>query len=389
MKSRVFIGSSAEGRPLADSLQLLLEPDIECMIWNQGVFDLSTGALESITSKAQSFDFAVLIYSPDDSLRLRGEKFWSARDNVILETGLFIGSIGRERTMMLFPESLDDFRVPTDLLGITVAGYDPQRFKNERLAALGRAATLLREQIERLGPRPRRPWDLTGLSLEDIEYFYEVTGLSYAYLARREATDRIAQDICDARESISMYARVYISELIKDTRVFSAAIESAVRSSDGGKSSGELVISHASTDPEDTQLVEKVWEQEDPQHREWTSADEYRHHLRRSDVSFEKIHRELGDKLRDVPIAERKRVRMKRRYITGCVLPYSLVIIDDRVVYVSYYSLSSGSRFGSFAPTMRLTCDGCSKESWARAFLREKVDIDINYCTPEKLFPLI
>jgi len=69
------------------------------------------------------FDFGIFVFSPDDIVKMRGQEFQSARDNVLFELGLFIGRLGKERGIILLPRGQEDFHLPTDLLGITPGTY--------------------------------------------------------------------------------------------------------------------------------------------------------------------------------------------------------------------------------------------------------------------------
>jgi predicted nucleotide-binding protein len=48
-----------------------------------------------------SFDFAILVLTPDDLTQSRGKQQPSPRDNVVFELGLFIGALGRDRVFMV------------------------------------------------------------------------------------------------------------------------------------------------------------------------------------------------------------------------------------------------------------------------------------------------
>jgi len=143
----MFIGSSTEGLPVAEQIQLGLEHSVECTIWSQGVFGLSTGSLESLVTASRHYDFATLVLTPDDLVHKRGKTGSSPRDNVIFELGLFMGALGRERTFIVYcrNESLD---LPSDLAGITPATY-AKRSDGNLQAALGPVCTLLKHAIQK------------------------------------------------------------------------------------------------------------------------------------------------------------------------------------------------------------------------------------------------
>jgi predicted nucleotide-binding protein len=125
--------------PVAKIIQMELAHSAIPVIWNQGVFGLSRGTLETLVEKARSFDYAVLVLTPDDMLIKRAEEVPTARDNVLFELGLFIGALGRERTFVVAEKSV---RLPSDLAGISIISFQGGDRAN-RIANLGPVVTPL------------------------------------------------------------------------------------------------------------------------------------------------------------------------------------------------------------------------------------------------------
>jgi predicted nucleotide-binding protein len=88
-----FVGSSSESLDVAYAAQRNLEDVAEVVVWTQGIFEL----------------------------------------------GLFIGRLGRESTLILMPKSSADFHLPTDLLGVSTATFQPPSRPERLQAALGPA----------------------------------------------------------------------------------------------------------------------------------------------------------------------------------------------------------------------------------------------------------
>lgn len=143
--ARLFVGSSVEGLEAARAIRSNLAYDAEVLIWNEGVFRPSRHALETLPDMLGDCDFAVFVCSPDDVTTLRGEQASTVRDNVILEMGIAIGTLGRLRTFIVQPRDAD-LRLPTDLAGITPLTYDANR-GGSILAALGAACDAIRREI--------------------------------------------------------------------------------------------------------------------------------------------------------------------------------------------------------------------------------------------------
>jgi hypothetical protein len=99
-KPTVFVGSSREGLEVARAVQFQLKSDAFVIVWNEGVFGLSEGSLESLVAALDRFDFAVLVITPDDLLASHDTVIQAPRDNVMFEIGLFMGRLGRARLLI-------------------------------------------------------------------------------------------------------------------------------------------------------------------------------------------------------------------------------------------------------------------------------------------------
>lgn len=142
---RLFIGSSSEGREVARNLQAEISSVCQVERWDQNVFEPSGYTLDSLIAKAATVDFAVLIATPDDTTVSRNQTQPSARDNIVLEFGLFAGALGRRRTYLL---ATGDLKLPTDVLGLTRLPY---RSGPTVRAAVNEAALQIEERINSLG----------------------------------------------------------------------------------------------------------------------------------------------------------------------------------------------------------------------------------------------
>jgi predicted nucleotide-binding protein len=143
-RPHVFLGSSTEGMDIAEIIQLNLDHSCDCVIWSQGVFGLSEGTLEALVRTSGTFDFAILILTPDDLVTKRDVPGQQPRDNVLFELGLFMGKLGRDRTFIVHGRGID-LKLPSDLAGITPATF-ARRDDNLR-AALGPVCTQLKSAM--------------------------------------------------------------------------------------------------------------------------------------------------------------------------------------------------------------------------------------------------
>lgn len=147
MKPRIFIASSVEGKDVADALEIGLQHDGVCTAWHEA-FPLSQNTIDTLLRRCAENDFAIFVFSPDDRVTIRSQKYASTRDNVLFESGLFMGMHGKSRAFIVMSHEIPDFHVPSDLLGFTPATYDHERAKTDAPGALGAAVAKIRLDIK-------------------------------------------------------------------------------------------------------------------------------------------------------------------------------------------------------------------------------------------------
>jgi hypothetical protein len=147
MKPKIFIGSSTAGLHVAELIQKELAHEGAPVLWSQGVFRDINVPIEDLMAAVETYDFAVFVLLPEDTVAVRDQEAFSVRDNVIFELGLFLGKLGRARNFFISPVASGGMksRLPSDLAGITPAKYDP---KAESLqASVGTALYQLKQTI--------------------------------------------------------------------------------------------------------------------------------------------------------------------------------------------------------------------------------------------------
>ncbi len=124
---KIFIASSSGALLYAQQLAAWLkeEKNLFPVVWNESgeVFELGKTYIESLEDALYNFDIAIVIFHPDDSGKIKGQKTTFTRDNVVFEYGLFFGRLGREKCYVVYPKNVD-LRIPSDLLGMHNAAYE-------------------------------------------------------------------------------------------------------------------------------------------------------------------------------------------------------------------------------------------------------------------------
>lgn len=146
MKRKLFIGSSSEGLPYAKQLKEMIDTEchdwIETHIWNNGsVFTLNKNALDSLLKASRKYDYGIMIATKDDIVKSKGIKKSAPRDNVMLELGMFLGSLGLTRAFLLLEK---ENKLPTDYSGVTVP-YFQKKIKGSLEKAIDQIIAAIRQ----------------------------------------------------------------------------------------------------------------------------------------------------------------------------------------------------------------------------------------------------
>lgn len=155
-KPKVFIGSSLEAKPYVDAINENLSYVATVTPWTAGVFNENRFTMEDLDAQLAQSSFAVFVLAPDDIVTLRGKVYLAPRDNTIFELGLFWGKLKRERVFFILPrtvppevagQEIHGFRLPSDLLGLTLLYYEIRDDRNYT-AAVSVACAKITRHIE-------------------------------------------------------------------------------------------------------------------------------------------------------------------------------------------------------------------------------------------------
>ena len=131
----VFIASSgAATNDLKTIVDHLNGPTVKCKPWTDpDIFKASDFTINSLLKQADQADYAIILATPEDIVEKnssfrgflrRSSAKKSARDNVVLEYGLFAGAIDRNRVFVFEKSGVG---LPTDLQGLTTLRYSNDR----------------------------------------------------------------------------------------------------------------------------------------------------------------------------------------------------------------------------------------------------------------------
>ena len=120
IKPNIFIGSSAEGLPVARLVKKHLSDFAECNVWDEELFEFNKSYFETLMELLAFYDYGILIGTADDLVVSREVTSQETRDNVLFEFGLFMGRLGREKVFFIKEKGA---KTPSDLSGISLPQF--------------------------------------------------------------------------------------------------------------------------------------------------------------------------------------------------------------------------------------------------------------------------
>ena len=157
---KLFIGSSKKNVEVSNLVAMTLHgKEAWVKVWDEGVFGMNESFLHSLLNTVKEYEYAAFVIAGDDMTTSKDESKPSPRDNVLFESGLFMGALGPNNVFLIYDESIE-VKIPSDLHGITLASYDGSRIK-EGIETVRTACYLIskkiKEQAERF-PNLRGKW---------------------------------------------------------------------------------------------------------------------------------------------------------------------------------------------------------------------------------------
>ena len=130
-KPRIFLASSSEARDWANALALLMARGNWALIkpWFYSTFEPSVPILVALVENTRDVQFAVVLYTGDDTTESRSVVSAAPRDNIVFELGFFIARLGAERVVLVCPKETP--KIPSDYAGYGVLTFDPSYGKPE------------------------------------------------------------------------------------------------------------------------------------------------------------------------------------------------------------------------------------------------------------------
>lgn len=122
LKPKIFIGSSGDGLAVAEQVRTNLSSIGDCLVWkDSGVWEPNRSTFDNLLRMTGYFDFGVFVATMDDVTLTKDVLALEPRDNVILEMALFLGALGRDKSLLLVENGV---KLPSDFKGMYMAHFD-------------------------------------------------------------------------------------------------------------------------------------------------------------------------------------------------------------------------------------------------------------------------
>jgi len=178
-RKSIFIASTIESIEVARAVKANFDSEADVDIWNENLFSLNTSYLTSLLNRSAFYDYAIILFTPDDKALIRENEYLVPRDNVIFEFGLFMGRLGPERAFVIAEKST---KILSDFQGIKISKYS---HRDNLVSAVGNACHEIRKEME-VSEKVYRFSLLPSTSLAIGYYFNFIEKVSIAFMTMDE-----------------------------------------------------------------------------------------------------------------------------------------------------------------------------------------------------------
>jgi hypothetical protein len=146
-KPSIFIGSSTPNLEVATAIaDCLSKRQFIALVWNEGLFSQNESTFDGLQRISKEVDFAIFVWGASDVITAKEQSIAAPRDNVVFETGLFLGSLGRNRVFMVVDKTVN-LKIPSDFAGITRESYDGSMIEKYADSAVRPACNAIERSI--------------------------------------------------------------------------------------------------------------------------------------------------------------------------------------------------------------------------------------------------
>src|ERR1700693_1566147 len=146
-RPQIFVGSSTPNLDVARAIaDCFRGRGFTALVWDEQLFEQNESTFDGLLRITGEVEFGVFVWGASDVLISANRAVAAPRDNVVFETGLFLGALGKDRTFMVVDQKIE-IKIPTDFDGITRAHYDGSLLGKYDIAAVSTACNVIERSI--------------------------------------------------------------------------------------------------------------------------------------------------------------------------------------------------------------------------------------------------
>jgi hypothetical protein len=148
-KPKIFIASSAKNIAVANAFKKQLSEYADVSTWKDK-FSLynNESYLETLIQLKDEFEYAIFVWAADDELMNNEESIYAPRDNVVFESGLFMGAMGPSKIFIVYDDTIP-IKKPSDFLGINLIRFRGKELKKNKINAVREACSIIKYEIKK------------------------------------------------------------------------------------------------------------------------------------------------------------------------------------------------------------------------------------------------